>query len=287
MQLSNRHPHGTCFGTFLLRLPELLALSDVSSLDSDAPWEKLVHSAGTCSRFYRYKFVEFGFDAMAFFTRHPEVAPQELPRGELVVRLCAPAVSRVSDHAGALENPRCSTDAVGRELVPFVAAVSLSMLGPALVNGMPAAPYGKEVRPLTVPKGEVAGSAFADTVAEAYYWHHMSVLADYQHRWAASCEATKPSKLSQARQMQQKQLVGICISGLARSLSQPEVYLSIRDNVSASLGTDVDVRHFHVWQPEAGRLSADFAAVFAALPPAESCTSCLGPMAPPVPINLS
>lgn len=82
--------------------------------------------------------------------------------------------------------------------------------------------------------------------------------------WAAAIAATVPRPPSHA---------AVCILGMARSLREPKVYQSIKRYVVNALGP-VTPHTFHLWDFDLGRLGADFADAFAALPPAEPCTSC-------------
>jgi len=276
--------HGACIWTYIQLLAELFALSDVSPTgSSEVPWETLEQRLHRCDTFYNYKFVEYSFNAAEFLTRHSipfEFWRPQVPDGDLVARLCAPSVVLKTKHFGASSNPMCSARAVGLELVPLVVGLKLGALqaftsAMALVQGAEesqARPHGG-AQPLSVPEDSKVWAALQggyyspmhQRILTEYARHHLELRVRYRTRaWASAWSPISPDPTA----------IAVCILGAARTLNRPEVFESIRENVTNSFGPGVRVEHFHLWQLEAGRLAADFLPALSALPPAQACTSC-------------
>merc|ERR1712196_576478 len=116
-----------------------------------------------------------------------------------------------------------------------------------------------------------------DMFLNAYYWHHLYLSSRFQARAATAARLslrTLPCTSTAD--------VAICILGLARTLDRPDVYGSIRRNVSASLGSCTRIQFFHLWHLEEGRALKDLMPALSALSPTDTWKAWGSPNAKPV-----
>lgn len=267
-----------CALQYFPRLPEMVELADITPAGGVPRWGKVERSLHVCRRFYGYKWAEYSINATKLLLESK--VPRELwslvPAGVLALRFCAPTpfqyrfLSQL--HVKPPPAPACVGNVIGRELLPLLLGYRFQALS-AMLQLLPL-PQGALTPLSRIPRDQkISGMSKSNTegaipiAMQEYEKQYDRLRTRYRYlAWKQATDAEpRPPELKK---------VALCVLGLARSISEPEVHMSIKRNVSEALGLGTKVWYFHLFEAEKGRFGADFLSVFDEMPPAEDCTSC-------------
>lgn len=240
---------GPCAAAVATALPELASASAFVASNETVPWPAVAAKALTCTERLEGAFWEFRLDGSDWPALRRASHFEQLggPEAQLHAFVCAPSWFHLDaglwEFAGVPAEETCTVEGVAREALPLLLAFHTGRF--EYLGG------------LEPPHSYVYSGgrrAPRDTHWQISTYHAKAV--SYRREREVLPIIIPKRRLSAA----------VCIVGMARTLSFPDVYQSIVENATGSaLGADASV--FFVLDLE-DRSIADFNNVFRAIPPA-------------------